>query len=97
MAAQVYTGLFFGPFRMITKAKELKYELSKEKPTVNDLVERIVVDFPELKEYFYDNSGSTENSTAIIINGEDIRGSNGFDTIILPTDRITFFKAAGGG
>ena len=97
MAAQVFTGLFFGPFRTITKAKELKYELSKENPTVTDLVERIVVDFPELKEYFFDDAGSMENSTAIIINGEDIRGTNGYNTKILPTDRITFFKAAGGG
>ena len=94
---QVFTASFYGPFRMITKQKDIQYPIEKEETTVEDLVGLIVDQFPELNEYIYDKSGNPENGTAIIINGEDIRGTDGMQTKIQPTDRIAFFKAAGGG
>ena len=94
---QVYTASFFGPFRMVTKQKEIQYSMEKEDPSITDLVTLIVEQFPELNEYIFDKSGNPENGTAIIINGEDIRGSANMETKIQPNDRIAFFKAAGGG
>ena len=57
----------------------------------------IIRDFPKLDEYFFDKEGKLSDNTSIIINGEDIRGLKNLDTPIKPEDRITFFKAAGGG
>jgi molybdopterin converting factor small subunit len=96
-SSATFKALFFGPFRMITKEKEIAYEIDRKDPTINDLLDQIVMEFPKLKEYFFDNSGQLSDNTSIIINGEDVRGQQGLQTKIVPTDRITFFKAAGGG
>jgi molybdopterin converting factor small subunit len=92
-----FKALFFGPFRMITTQKEIEYALSTSDPTIHELVTKIVHDFPKLSEYFFDKNGQLSENTSIIINGEDIRGLTGLETKIKPEDRITFFKAAGGG
>jgi molybdopterin converting factor small subunit len=94
---QTFTALFFGPFRMITKNKEIKYSIDNETPIIQNLIDSIVKDFPQLKEFFFDNKGNISDNTSVIINGEDIRGGQGLQTKITPKDRITFFKAAGGG
>jgi molybdopterin converting factor small subunit len=93
----VFSPLFFGPFRVITHQKQIDYDIPEEIPLVNHLITLIIKDFPQLKEYFFDKNGNLEANTAIIINGEDIRGGDGLNTKISPKDRITFFKAAGGG
>lgn len=92
-----FKALFFGPFRMITVQKEIEYSLSSPDPTIHELVAKIVDDFPKLSEYFFEKTGQLSDNTSIIINGEDIRGLTGLSTKIKPEDRITFFKAAGGG
>jgi molybdopterin converting factor small subunit len=92
-----YTASFYGPFRMITKQKDIQYAIDKEEPTLQDLLTVIIEQFPDLYDYIYDKSGNPENGTAIIINGEDIRETERMQTKIQPTDRIAFFKAAGGG
>ena len=91
-----FKALFFGPFWAITNKKEIHYNLEGNSPTIHQLILKIVTDFPKLEEYFFEEDNIADN-TSIIINGEDIRGGVGLDTIISPNDRITFFKAAGGG
>ena len=91
-----YKALFFGPFWAITKKKEIQYSIEGNSHTIHQLILKIITDFPKLEEYFFEEDNIADN-TSIIINGEDIRGGVGLDTIISPNDRITFFKAAGGG
>jgi len=91
-----YKALFFGPFWAITNKKVIHYSLEGNSHTIHQLIKKIIKDFPKLDEYFFEKDNIAEN-TSIIINGEDIRGGVGLDTIISPNDRITFFKAAGGG
>ena len=93
---QPFKALFFGPFRVVTKAKEIEYALKSDLPLVRDLLKEIVSQFPKLQEYIYEGDDLSDN-TSIIINGEDIKGGDGIQTVISPDDRITFFKAAGGG
>ena len=92
----IFKALFFGPFWAITKKKEIHYSLEENSHTIHQLILKIITDFPKLEEYFFEGDIIADN-TSIIINGEDIRGGVGLDTIISPNDRITFFKAAGGG
>jgi molybdopterin converting factor small subunit len=96
MSQAVYKALFFGPFRVIVQLKEKEYVLDAETPTIHDLLKKIITDYPQLEEYFFQENQISEN-TSIIINGEDVRGGDGLKTVIKPEDRITFFKAAGGG
>ena len=96
MSTTEFKALMFGPFREAVKQKELVYTFAKPNPTVRDLLDRLVRDYPHLSEYLYEGQELSEN-TNIIINGEDVRGLGGFDLEIHPEDRITFFKAAGGG
>ena len=91
-----YKALFFGPFWAITNKKEIHYSLEGNSHTIHQLILKIIKEFPKLDEYFFEDDNIAEN-TSIIINGEDIRGGVGLDTIIPPNDRITLFKAAGGG
>ena len=91
-----FKALFFGPFWAITKKKEILYSIEGNSHTIHQLILKIITDFPKLEEYFFEGDNIADN-TSIIINGEDIRGGVGLDTIISPNDRITFFKAAGGG
>jgi len=91
-----YKALFFGPFWAITNKKEIQYSIAGSSHTIHQLILDIIEDFPKLDDYFFDGKNIAEN-TSIIINGEDIRGGLGLKTIISPNDRITFFKAAGGG
>ena len=91
-----FKALFFGPFWAITKKKEIHYRLEGNSHSIHQLIKKIIIDFPLLDEYFFEEDNIADN-TSIIINGEDIRGGVGLDTIISPSDRITFFKAAGGG
>jgi molybdopterin converting factor small subunit len=92
-----FKALFFGPFRMITEQKEIAYTLSVPNSTINELVQQIIRDFPKLNDYFFTPDGRLSENTSIIVNGEDVRGLDGLATKIRPEDRITFFKAAGGG
>lgn len=96
MAVDIYKALFFGPFRMIVQLKEKEYTFPAKNPTIHDMVNQIIQEFPKMKEYIFEGDQISEN-TSIIINGEDVRGGEGLKTVIHPEDRITFFKAAGGG
>jgi sulfur-carrier protein len=91
-----YKALFFGPFRVITKQKEIVYKFEKDAPIISDMLDQIVDSYPELNEFLFHDNEISDN-TSIIINGEDIKGGDGLKTEIKPEDRITFFKAAGGG
>ncbi|MHA1719123.1 MAG: MoaD/ThiS family protein [Promethearchaeota archaeon] len=91
-----YKAIFFGPFWAITNKKEILYEIEGRNHTIHQMILQIIKDFPKLEEYFFEGDNIADN-TSIIINGEDVRGGDGLNTIISPDDRITFFKAAGGG
>lgn len=91
-----YNALFFGPFWAITHKKEIPYKLEGNSHSIHQLIDKIIEDFPKLEEYFFEEEEISDN-TSIIINGEDVRGGKGLHTILSSDDRITFFKAAGGG
>ena len=91
-----YRALFFGPFRLITVKKEINFTVSNENPNIKDLIDEIIAQFPKIHDLYYE-AGLFSQSVNCIINGEDIRTHNNLETLLSTTDRITFFKAAGGG
>ena len=89
-----FTALFFGPFRVVTNVKENTYSLENSPASIGELVKKIVMDYPSLSEFIFQGDVELSENTNIIINGET--GSD-LKFEIKPTDRIAFFKAAGGG
>jgi molybdopterin converting factor small subunit len=86
----------FGPFYSRTRTKSVKYIISKDTPTIRDLVEKIIQQFPNIEEFIFDGTELAEN-TMIVKNGDIIGGDHWLDEKISPNDRISFFQGQHGG
>lgn len=88
---------FFSNFRTIANTKSKEYDFDLEEITIRDLLERVAKDYPDMDSYIFNRDRSISDSTSVLINGEDIRGLDNDKTLISESDRITIFKAVGGG
>ncbi len=88
---------FFSNFRTIANTKEKTYSFSQDDVMILDLMKEVIKDFPEMDEYIFDEPEVFSESTSILVNGEDVRGLQHNETPVTPEDRITIFKAVGGG
>lgn len=86
----------FGPFYSRTQTKCVKYNVETLTPTIRDLVEKIIEQFPHIKEFIFDGENLAEN-TMIVKNGDIIGGDDWLNIKISPEDRISFFQGQHGG
>lgn len=91
-----YVANLFGPFYSRTNSKSVEYQLLSESATIKDLVEKIIEQFPTIRDFIYDGDDLAEN-TMIVMNGDIVGGENWFETKITPEDRISFFQGQHGG
>ena len=68
------------------------YELEGE-PTVGKLLERLVAEYPKLKEHLED----PEAAATILVNGRDIEFLEGLKTRLRDGDTVAIIPPAGGG
>jgi molybdopterin converting factor small subunit len=92
-----YTVLLFGPLRELAKVKSAAYELPGDSTPVRALVDKVLVDFPQMKPYLVEDNGDLSANVNIVVDGNDIRSLQTLETVVKPACRIAMFKAAGGG
>jgi molybdopterin converting factor small subunit len=91
-----YIANLFGPFYSRTKTKSVRYDLDTNSPTIKDLINKLIEEYPTTEEFFFDGENLAEN-TMIVINGDIVSGNEWMDTKITPEDRISFFQGQHGG
>ncbi len=92
----IYTANLYGPFYSKTKIKSVTCHLTAENSTIEELINKLLEQFPEIWDFIYEGTELAEN-TMIVLNGDIIGGDNWKDTFILPNDRISFFQGQHGG
>jgi MoaD family protein len=97
MSMRKITIHFFSNFRTIANTKSKEYDFDLDEVTVRDLLERVAKDYPEMEPFIFNRDRSISDSTSVLVNGEDIRGLENDKTVLSESDRITMFKAVGGG
>jgi len=64
---------------------------------VKEVLNRLVLNYPSLKERIYDENGNLRRFINIYVNDEDIRFLNGEDTSLKDGDIISIVPAIAGG
>ena len=65
--------------------------------TVNELVEKIIEDYPSAKSHLVDSSGNLRRYFNIFVNGTHIRELEGMDTKLEEDDKVILMASAAGG
>ena len=55
----------FGPFYSRTNSKSVEYQLESESTTIKDLVEKIIEQYPAIKEFIFDGDELAENTMIV--------------------------------
>lgn len=96
MSSAVYKTNLFGPFYSLTRKKSVEFSFEGEKPTVKQMLQKIVEIYPKLEEYIFEE-GHLAEFTTIVINGDLISDEEWDSVHISPDDRISLFKGQHGG
>ena len=65
--------------------------------TVGEILNVLVLDFPELHESIWNADGSLAGHVAVILNGRDVRHIGGLDILLSDDDQLDIFPPVGGG
>jgi len=65
--------------------------------TVQELVERVIEQYPSLKFHLVDSEGGLRRHFHVFINGTHIRDLNGMETSLDEADRVILMASAAGG
>lgn len=72
-------------------------ELSVSAATVQELIEQIVEQYPEVKFHLLDGEGQLRRHFNIFINGVHIRDLDGIGTALKEDDKVILMASAAGG
>ena len=65
--------------------------------TVNELIEKVIEQYPSIKFHLVDSDGNLRRHFNIFVNGAHIRELNGMDTRLNEEDKIILMASAAGG
>jgi len=65
--------------------------------TVQELVERVIEQYPSIKFHLLDSEGSLRRHFNVFINGTHIRDLNGMETPLDEADKVILMASAAGG
>jgi molybdopterin converting factor small subunit len=65
--------------------------------TVNELIERVVAQYPSVKFHLVDSDGNLRRHFNIFVNGTHIRELKGMDTKLQENDKVILMASAAGG
>ena len=72
-------------------------KVSVEAGSVREAMDRLVGDYPRLKQQLYDESGTLRNFVSLFLNGEDIHLRDGLMSRVSTGDTIEILLAISGG
>jgi molybdopterin synthase sulfur carrier subunit len=88
---------FYATLRPIAGQKTIEFDLD-EGVTVQQLLEVVVLRFPEMRDVLVDENGQLYRHVHLFINGRDAPFlENAMDYRIKPVDKVDLFPAVGGG
>lgn len=88
---------FYATLRQITQERTVDFDLPQD-PSVRELVEIVVTRFPPMRRELLNDAGELYPHVHVFVNGRDAPYlTDGMDTIVKPTDKISIFPAVGGG
>ncbi len=88
---------FYATLRQITQERTIDFDLPQD-PSVRELVEIVVTRFPPMRRELLNDAGELYPHVHVFVNGRDAPYlTDGMDTIVKPTDKISIFPAVGGG
>lgn len=65
--------------------------------TVEELVDRVIEQYPSIKFHLVDGQGNLRKHFNIFVNGTHIRDLNGMDTALNEEDKVILMASAAGG
>lgn len=65
--------------------------------TVGEALDKIVNQYPDIKEYLYSDSGSLRRFLNLFVDGEDIRFLDGVNTSLASIEELSILMAVAGG
>lgn len=86
--------LIASPIRSCTEGTA---RVSVEAGSVREAMDRLVGDYPRLKQQLYDESGTLRSFVSLFLNGEDIHLRDGLMSRVSAGDTIEILLAISGG
>ena len=65
--------------------------------TVSDMIQKLIVQFPDLKKHLLDANGSVPSFINIFVNDDDIRNLQREQTVVMDNTTISIVPAIAGG
>lgn len=88
---------FYATLRQITQERTVDFDLPQT-PSVRELVEIVVTRYPPMRRELLNADGELYPHVHVFVNGRDAPYlTDGMDTIVNSTDKISIFPAVGGG
>ena len=88
---------FYATLRQIAQERTVDFDLPQA-PSVRELVEIVVTRYPPMRRELLNADGELYPHVHVFVNGRDAPYlTDGMDTIVNSTDKISIFPAVGGG
>jgi adenylyltransferase/sulfurtransferase len=71
--------------------------VSVEAESIRQAMDRLVLAYPKLRQFLYDNSGTLRSFVTLFLNGEDIQMHDGLFSRVNAGDTIEILLAVAGG
>jgi molybdopterin converting factor small subunit len=72
-------------------------EFSVPASTVNELITKVIEQYPSIKFHLVDAEGNLRRHFNIFVNGTHIRDLKGMDTLLKENDKVILMASAAGG
>lgn len=86
----------FATLRQYVNSKEVDINI-KIGDTVQDALEKLTINYPNLKEHIFDEEGNLQRSINVLVRGRNIKFKEGLNTILKKNDYLAIFPPVGGG
>ena len=86
---------FYATLRPLVGGRSV--ELAGPPATVGGVIERLVSEYPDLKEKILDEAGAVRRFVAVMLDGRDIRHLDGLDTRVSAASDMDIFPPVAGG
>ncbi len=86
----------FATLRQLVGEKEEEVRVDAG-DTVRNVLEKLVAEYPALRESVLDDDGNLQGSIIVLINGRSIEFLDGLNSTIQESDQLALFPLIGGG
>ena len=86
----------FATLRQLMGEKDLEVRVDAG-DTVRNVLEKLVVEYPAIKEHVLDDDSNLQGSIIVFINGRRIEFLDGLDSTVQESDQLALFPPVAGG